>query len=47
MHQLKRELARGNTFQSVKEGPKESCYVLMHEGGREGGRGGGGKGVVA
>ena len=44
VHHLKRELARGNTFQSVKEGPKESCYVLMHEGG--GGREGGGKGVV-
>ena len=42
VHHLNRELARGNTFQSDKEGPKESCYVLMHEGG--GGRGG--KGVV-
>ena len=42
VHHLKRELARGNTFQSVKEGPKESCYVLMHEGGGEGRGGGGG-----
>ena len=33
VHHLNRELARGNTFQSDKEGPKESCYVLMHEGG--------------
>ena len=43
VHHLNRELARGNTFQSDKEGPKESCYVLMHEGG---GGGEGGKGVV-
>ena len=43
VHHLNRELARGNTFQSDKEGPKESCYVLMHEGG---GGGGGGKGGV-
>ena len=40
VHHLNRELARGNTFQSDKEGPKESCYVLMHEGGGEGGKGG-------
>ena len=37
VHHLNRELERGNTFQSDKEGPKESCYVLMHEGGGGGG----------
>ena len=37
VHHLNGELARGNTFQSDKEGPKESCYVLMHEGGGGGG----------
>ena len=36
VYHLDRELARGNTFQSDKEGPKESCYVLMHEGGEGG-----------